>query len=312
MKKTGFWLALLSSAVVFLPVVEAQSPDADSGEVKTIVTVESRHGQQPGEVTQQDVMVSEGKTRDKVTSWQPAQGDHAQLDLILLLDDSSGVSLGTQLGDLRKFITAQAPTTRVGVAYMRDGSAQIVQNPTEDRAQAAKSLRLPLGEAGVNASPYLALSDLIKRWPKDSLRREIVMVSDGFDRLYGQADYQDPYLSAAIEDAQRAGIIVYTIYNPGAGHVGHSYWLNYWGQLYLSQVAEETGGESYYIGFSGPAVAFAPYLDDVGRKLGSQYLLAFIPKPEQKSGFQKVKIRTELHGAELVSAGKVFVPGSSK
>jgi hypothetical protein len=227
-----------------------------------------------------------------------------------LLDDSSGLSLGTQLGDLRQFINSQPATTRVGVAYMQNGVAEVVQNLTEDHAQAAKSLRLPLGIAGVNASPYFSLSDLVKRWPKSSTRREIVMVSDGIDRYYGEPDYQDPYVADAIQDAQKAGIIVYAIYNPGAGHAGHSYWLNYWGQLYLAQAAEMTGGESYYIGFTGPAVAFAPFLDDVDHRLGNQYLLAFIAKPEKKSELQRVKVRTELPDTELVTADKVFVPAS--
>lgn len=50
----------------------------------------------------------------------------------------------------------------------------------------------------------------------------------------------------------RAGVTVSAIYTPGVGHFGHSYWQTYWGQIYLSQLADETGGEAYYIGFSGP------------------------------------------------------------
>jgi hypothetical protein len=301
MKLPRYWSVLFSCWLVFSGLVVAQQSTAGPS-VNMVVTAEARHGGNPGPVTQEDVMVWEGKTRDKVTSWLPAQGDHAQLDVFLLLDDSSGLSLGSQLGDLRQFINAQPSTTRVGVAYMQNGAAQVVQNPTEDHAQAAKSLRLPVGLAGINAS------DLVKRWGANSPRREVVIVSDGVDRYYGQPDLQDPYVSAAIEDAQRAGVIVYAIYNPGAGHASHSYWLNYWGQLYLAQVAEATGGESYYIGFTGPAVAFAPFLDDVDHRLGRQYLLTFTAKPESKGGMQKVRVRTELPDTELVTSDKVFVP----
>ena len=52
------------------------------------------------------------------------------------------------------------------------------------------------------------------------------MISDGIDRYYGIGDTQDPYVSEAIEQAQKAGIVVFAIYNPGAGHFGHSYWWN--------------------------------------------------------------------------------------
>ena len=93
-------------------------------------------------------------------------------------------------------------------------------------------------------------------------------------------------------------------------HLGHSYWSNYWGQIYLSEVAERTGGESYYIGFNAPAVNFAPYFDNVNHRLSNQYLLTFLAKPEKKSGMQRVKLSTELSNTELVGADQVYVPAT--
>lgn len=309
------WVALVVfSAIVTSPLLLAQPASSTNGTpVNMVVTVEARHGEHPGPVTQQDVMVYEGKTRDQVTSWVPATGEHAQLELMVLLDDSSGISLGSQLDDIRAFINAQASTTKVGVAYMQNGTAQIVQNLTEDHAQAAKSLRLPVGVPGINASPYFSLSDLVKRWPTGGApRREVVMISDGIDRYYDMSNLQDPYVDAAIADAQRAGVIVFAIYNPGAGHFGRSYFRAYWGQMYLSQVADETGGEAYYIGFTGPAVSFVPYLDDVSHRLTNQYLLTFLAQPVKKSELRPVKLRTELPNTELVAATRVFVPAATQ
>jgi hypothetical protein len=228
-----------------------------------------------------------------------------------LLDDGSGLNLGSQLDVLSKFITAQPASTLIGVAYMQNGAAKVGQSPTSDHALAAKALRLPLGIGGVNASPYFSLSDLIKRWPETSNRREVLLVSDGIDRYYGTADLQDPYLDAAIDEALRGGIVVYAIYTPGAGHFGHSYWQNYWGQTYLSRVAEETGGESYYIGFTGGPVSFDPYLEDMRRHLDHQYWVTFIPKPQKKNGWQRIKVTTEVSNAELVSPQKVYVPAAT-
>jgi hypothetical protein len=195
---------------------------------------------------------------------------------------------------------------------MQNGTAQITQNLTADHTQASKALRLPLGTPGVNASPYFSLQDLIKRWPATNARRQVVMVSDGIDLYYNMADLQDPYVTAAISDAQRAGVVVFAIYNPGAGHYARSYWRSYWGQLYLSQIADETGGESYYIGFNGAAVSFVPYLDDVQHRSNNQYLLTFLAQPAQKSGMQPVKLRTELSNTELVGADRVYVPAGSQ
>jgi hypothetical protein len=278
--------------------------------VHMVVSVEARHASNTPNIGRDDVMVYEGHERDQVMDWVPAQGDHAGLDLFILLDDSSNISLGSQLEDIRQFILAQPASTQVGVAYMQNGIAKVVQNLTTDHAQAGKALRLPLGIRGINASPYFSLSDLAKKWPISSNRREIVMVSDGIDLYYGSNDLLDPYLSQAIDDLQKAGILVYAIYSPGVGHFGHSYWTSYWGQLYLARVAEETGGESYYIGMFGAPVSFVPYLDDVSHHLGNQYLLSFLPKPEKKAGFRSIRLMTEVPNAELVSADRVFVPAN--
>jgi len=284
-----------------------QPPYAGGVPAHIVVTAEPKHGSTVPIIRKDDVMVYEGHDRDTVTDWIPLQGDRAGLELFILIDDESGISLGTQLEDLRQFINSQPPTTKVGVAYMQNGIARVAQNPTSDHAQAAKALRLPMGMAGAEASPYFSLSDLVKRWPESNERRAVLMVSDGIDRYYGAGDPQDPYLEAAIDDAGKAGIIVSAIYTPGAGHFEHSYWQNYWGQLYLSELAEKTGGEAYYIGFTGAPVSFTPYLEQLNRRLQNQYLLEFLAKPPKKAGWVQVRIRTEVPEVDLISARRVWV-----
>jgi len=284
-----------------------QAPEANGVPVHMVVTVEPHKGSEVPVINRDDVMVFEGHDRLKVVDWVPAQGDHAALELFVLLDDGSNMTLGTQFDDIRKFINAQPPTTKIGIAYMQNGIARVEQNLTDDHALAAKALRLPMGIRGANASPYFSLSDLVKRWPASTARREVIMATDGIDPYYGERDLLDPYLDAAIDDAARAGIIVSAIYTPGIGHLGHSYWWTYWGQLYLAELAEKTGGEAYYIGFTGPPVTFSPYLDDVANRLGHQFLLTFLAKPQKKAGWQYVRLTTEVPNADLVSAGKVYV-----
>jgi hypothetical protein len=290
--------------------LSAQGPLSNGIPVHTVVTAESHHGFNPPVISREDVMVFEGHDRDTVIDWVPAQGDHAALELFVMLDDGSNVTLGTQLDDIRQFILGQPASTKVGIAYMQNGIARIQQNLTSDHAQAAKALRLPEGIAGANGSPYFSLTDLVKRWPESTARREVIMASDGIDRYYGSNDLLDPYLDAAIDDARKTGIMVSAIYTPGVGHYGHSYWQTYWGQLYLSELAEKTGGEAYYVGFTGAPVSFAPYLDDVTHRLNNQYFLTFLAKPPKKAGFQRIRIRTEVPKVDLVAPEEVFVPAA--
>jgi len=308
-RKLYFVFALAITALVISAVAAEDTSTPAAVPVNMVVTVEAKHGANPPEIEREDVMVYEGRERDKVTDWLPLRGDHAGLEFFILIDDAANTSLGSQLDDIRQFILAQPQSTKIGVAYMQNGIALVVQNLTSDHAQAAKALRLPLANAGAGASPYFSLSDLIKRWPEHNERREVLMVSDGIDRVWGSGP-DDPYVDSVIEEAQRAGVLVFAIYTPGEGHYGHSFWRINWGQLYLSEVAAETGGESYYIGFSGAPVSFVPYLDNLTERFNRQYLLTFLAKPQKKAGMQKVKLMTEVPNAELVSTERVYVPAS--
>ena len=295
--------ALLAAAVA----VAQQAPGAGTP-VHLVVTAEAHKGNNPPEINKGEVMVYEGKTRDTVTDWIPATGDHAALELFILIDDSSNASLGSQLQDIKQFIGHQPQTTKIGVAYMQNGIANIAANLTDDHDAAAKAVRLPMGVGGANASPYFSLSDLVKRWPASNARREVLMIRNGIDLYYGMWDLDDPYLQSAIDDAGKAGIIVSAIYTPGAGHFAHSYWESYWGQMYLAELAQKTGGEAYYIGFNGPPVSFAPYLQSLSERLGHQYFLGFLAQPRNKAGWQHIRITSEAQGVDLVSAGRVYVP----
>src|SRR6201981_3322298 len=281
----GALLAVTALAAGGLWSVVAQQTSSTGVPVHMVVTVEPRHGSNVPDINREDVMVYQGHDRAKVTDWLSLQGEHAGLQLFILIDDAANTSLGSQLEDIRQFIHAQPSSTAIGEAYVRNGPADIFQNLTNDHPQAAKALRLPLGDAGAAGGPYFSLVDLIKRWPESPVRREILMVSDGIDR-FGGSGPSNPYVDSAIEDAQRAGVIIFTIYTPGTGHLGHSFWRMNWGQNYLSQISDETGGESYYLGLGAP-VSFAPYLDELNHRLTRQYLLTFLAKPERKAGFQQ-------------------------
>lgn len=272
-----------------------------------VVTVEARHGKDVPNVTQNDVMVYDGKERLRVDDWTPLQGDRSALELKLLIDDDAATDLGVQFGDLKKFITSLPLTTQIGIEYMRNGTEQVAQPLTADHAEAAKNLRLPMGPYSGTASPYMSLQDVIKKWPASTARREVLMVSSGIDPYYSVGP-ENPYLQSAIADAQKAGIVVHSIYYGAGGHWSHSFSRSTWGQSYLSMLGDQTGGEAYWQG-PGNVVSFQPYLQDLSARLTHQYLLTFLAKPGKKSELRPVKLRTEVKEAELVSAERAYIPG---
>ena len=294
--------------------VAAQEEKAATGvPVQIVVSVEPKHGNEMPTITQQDVIVNQGHDRRPVTGWVPATGEHAGLQLAILIDDSAGFSFGSQMEDIRAFIAEQPPATLVAVGYMQNGTVHLAQDFTADHAAAAKSLRLTQGFAGAEASPYFSLTEFIKRWPVNPAvpRREVLMITSGIDTFYG-GGYPDPYVDTAIENAQCAGVVVFSIYTPGDGHFAHTYWRIYWAQNYLAQLSEETGGESYYFLGGGAPVAFSPYLKEMTGRLRGQFLLTFLAKPQNKAGTEPVKISSEIRGIDLISPDKVCVPAASQ
>jgi hypothetical protein len=272
--------------------------------VSIIVSVEARHGKEVPTVYKEDVRVLHSKGRFPVTAWTPCQSDQAGLELFVLIDDASNTELGLQFDDLKKFMQAQPAATAIGVGYARNGIVQMAQNLTKDHAQASKALRLPQG-FGASASPYLSVTDLIKRWPASQKCREILMVSSGIDYLQGGP--QDSYLQQAMDEAQRAAIQLYAIYAAPLGHAGHSFFRINWGQNNLAQLTEETGGEFYIQGVT-PPISFGPYLGELSERFSHQYNLMFLATPAKKPGFEHIKVETEVANAELVGQDNVYVP----
>jgi hypothetical protein len=273
-----------------------------------VVTAEAHRGNDVPDIRKEDVIVYQGRERRQVADWTPLRGERGALQLFILLDDSSHTNVGSQFGEIRSFIESQPPTTAVGIGYMRDGTVDITQNLTTEHELAAKALRLPMGNLGAFASIYLSIQDVIKRWPETPVRREIVVISDGID-YFGGTGPANPYVDNCIEQAQKAGILIYAIYATGVGHYGHNLWRMNWGQNYLSEVAQETGGEAYFLGYETP-VSFGPYLADISGRLEHQYMLTFLAKPGKKPGLQSVKLKTEVPKVELAAADRVFVPAA--
>jgi len=273
-----------------------------AAQTSMVVTAEPKHGAAAGPVNQNEVMVWQGNQRRQVLDWVPLQGDQAAMQLYILVDDAVGQGFANQLGDLRRFVRNQPSTTEVGVGYLSYGSVQIRQAPTADHDRAAQAFRIPLAMPGQSPSPYMSISELIRnKWPASSGRREILLIASGVDLYYREPDLQDPYMDAAITDAQRAGVIVYTIYWHDARGIGRGPWSTTLSQGYLTRLTDETGGKTWDEGLWNP-VDIQPFLVDLNKRLNEQYRLSFATAG--KPGLQPVRVETEAPGVKLEAARK--------
>jgi hypothetical protein len=143
------------------------------------------------------------------------------------------------------------------------------------------------------------------------VRREILLIADGIDRFRGDPfspDIQNTYVAA-----EKAGVIIHTLYCSGVGRAGHnSFRVNY-GQSNLAQITDKTGGYSFFQGLQTP-IAFAPFLEQLDTILKNQYFLSWNSKrpAKGKGELRSFRIKTELRDIDISSADQVWVPGAAQ
>ncbi len=255
---------------------------------------------------------------EAATGWEPLAPAHVQV--AVLIDDGLRESVGREMDALKSFIGNLPPGVEVLVGFMQFGHVVTEQDFTTDHAQVAASLHLPQGMPGSSASPYICLSDFVKRWPGANAgspalggvaqhkARTVLMISDGVDPYNGSTsvlNQDSPYVKAAITDSQRAGVAVYALYFSDAGLRGDS--ADNSGQNYLGEVTGATGGVSLWEGIGNP-VSMAPFLKQFQQTLAESYVATF-PAPAGHNPAEdlvRVKIsapHVKLHAATNVLPG---------
>jgi hypothetical protein len=278
--------------------------------VTTVVTALGPNFSAPTHIVQQDVNVYVEKTRQSASSWTAAEGDHAGMQFAILIDDANSPSaIGIYFNEIKDFINSQPPTTEVGIFYAQNGTTRTAANFSSDHEAVAQKLRLPLGRAA-SASPsiYLSVGDFVSNWPRNEMRHEMLVMTNGVDYLY--PGVRNPYVSRAIDRAQTAGVVVYTIYTGGSRLANTSFrtdiaWQN------LMQLAQGSGGIPFFQGLQAP-VNLTPILRQLQMALNHQYLLRFdVPRSNKAKGqLRDISLRLEERSVVLHYAQRVFVPGS--
>jgi hypothetical protein len=256
------------------------------------------------------ITVTVDNKKEPLTAW--AQVLPANAQVALLIDDGLRETVSRELSNLRNFVGNLPQGVEVMVGYMQYGHVDEASPFTTDHTAAATSLHLPGGIAGMSASPYICLSDFVKKWPGSGHKaRFVIMITDGVDPYNGSTSVMNqdsPYVTAAIEDSQRAGVSVSAIYFSDAGIRGGS--ADNSGQNYLAQVAQATGGVSYWEGVGNP-VSTAPYLKQFQDAIGETFVATFNAPAGKDPGRDLVHVKfasstkAKLHAPQAVLPGNV-------
>ena len=127
---------------------------------------------------------------------------------------------------------------------------------------------------------YLASQRLGTTSQAANRRRVLVVISDGGDQIEKGVRYE-----AAVEQAQRAGAIIYSIIVvPIAADAGR----NTGGEHAMIQLSEDTGGKYYYV--EDPS-DLEPAFRHVSDDLRTQYLLGYYPPLSGDTAFRRIKVK---------------------
>ena len=288
--------AVLSTAVFALPASAQELPNEGPVPTTALIQVQSKNNVPLNSAA---LKLEVSGHAAEISSVTPVAKDGAQV--AILIDDGLRGSFGVQVSDVQHFIASLPANVQVLVGYMQNGTVRSGGFTTDHQA-AAGALRIPMSAPGISASPYFCLQEFVKHWPgQGNAARIVLMITNGVDPYNGSVsplNQDSPYVQQAQDSAQRAGVAVYSIYYGDAGIRGGA--ANFSGQSYLQQVADATGGASFYQGRITPP-SLAPYLNEFRSAILESYLVTFNASAnrEKSSTLTSIKIKSEQAGVKI-------------
>lgn len=303
MKYNNYLISLFTIILFFFGVAHAQEKpkiqpknQPTGGREMSILVTAYPHGEKQKEIAAKlqnsDFAVLENKRSQRIVSVIGAA--ETPINLAIVVQDNLDGKLNNEISVLKKFIQNLPENSRVMTAYLTNGGAIVTQELTNNRQQAADSLRMIRSVSFLPSfSPYDGVQTVLKHFDDKTVGRKMILViSDGLDLSKGFS-YASPYFSVpldkAIKEAQRRGIAVFTIYAPSEDRkIYGRFALNY-GQGSLIRLADETGGESF-IGLN--FADFSPYLEEFKETFPRQWLITY-RSSTVGNGFRQIEVTTD-------------------
>ena len=267
-------------------------------EVRVIFTVTDKHGRYIKDLKRNDFnVIDDRKPAEQIRSFR-SETD-LPLQVGLLVDASNSVR------DRFKFEQEAAIEFLNSIVRPRydqafvvgfDATPEVTQDftdRTEDLSKGVRALRAGGGTAMYDALYFACRDKLVKQEQVGSVRRAIILLSDGDDNLSHVTREE------AIEMAQRADVIVYTISTNISGMKGK-------GDNVLERIADATGGRAFFpFQIRDVSDAFTSIQDE----LRSQYAMAYKPADFATDGrFRTIEISTQAKGLRVRTRKGYYAP----
>jgi Ca-activated chloride channel homolog len=267
-------------------------------EVNVIFTVTDKHGRFVRDLKQDRFKVLDNNLPPKQIMNFESQTD-LPLRVGLLIDASNSIRdrfLFEQQAAIEFLEQIIRPKTDRAFVLAFDEVPEVTQDFTNDLDKLTKGIKMirPGGGTAMWDAVFYACRDKLMKEPNTTpVRRAIILVSDGDDNQ-SRALRQE-----AIEIAQRAGVIIYTI-STNLSNIHDS------GDHNLKMLAEATGGRTFTpFKLTDLSNAF----HDIQEELRSQYSLSYKPAEFQANGqFRPILITVDDKKLKIRAKKGYFVP----
>jgi Ca-activated chloride channel family protein len=254
-------------------------------EVNVVFTVTDKHGRYVKDLKKNDFkVIDDSKPADEIRSFHNETDLPLQVGLMVDASNSVRDRFKFEQEAAIEFLN-QTVRPRYDQAFVVgfDVTPEVTQDFTDNTEALSRGVRnlRPGGGTAMYDALYFACRDkLAKAQQSGPVRRAIVLLSDGDD------NQSHVTREEAIEMAQRAEVIVYTISTNVTGSRGK-------GDKVLERIAEATGGRAFFpFQITDVANAFAEIQDE----LRSQYALSYKPADFVADGrFHTVEILAQNH-----------------
>jgi len=265
-------------------------------EVNVIFTVTDKHGRFKKDLKQEDLhILDDGKAPEQIRDFR-AETD-LPLRVGLLVDASNSIRDRFRFEqDAAIEFLNQIVRPKFDKAFVLgfDTTAEVTADFTDSSEQLSRGVRMlrPGGGTALFDAVYYACRDkLMKQKDRSTVRRAIILVSDGDD------NQSHSTLSEAIEMAQRAEVIIYTISTSTSNTEDR-------GDKVLRKLSENTGGRAFSpFKIQDVSDAFREIQDE----LRSQYAVAYKPADFRADGhFRPIQITAENNKKLFVRARRGY------
>jgi Ca-activated chloride channel homolog len=260
---------------------QSSTPDDESvttirktvNEVNVVFTVTDKHGRYVKDLKKGDFkFIDDAKPAEEVKDFRNQTDLPLQVGLLVDASNSVRDRFKFEQESAIEFLN-QTVRPKYDAAFVVgfDVTPEVTQDFTDNTESLSRGVRLlrPGGGTAMFDALYFACRDKLLKAPRTGpLRRAIILLSDGED------NQSHVTREEAIEMAQRAEVIVYTISTNISGMKGK-------GDKVLERIADATGGRAFFpFQLRDVANAFAEIQDE----LRSQYAVSYKPADFRSDG----------------------------